>query len=72
MKTKWIRCAILIGMLATLFVLSGTAQQGEIQGHVSLLKTSLAQSQEQLKKYRWTETRILLLKGEEKSRKLYK
>ena len=71
MKTKWIRSAILIGMLATLFVLAGTAQQGEIQGHVSLLKSSLVQSQEQLKKYRWTETRILLLKGEEKSRKLY-
>jgi len=71
MKTKWIRSAILIGMLATLFVLAGTAQQAEIQGHVSLLKTSLVQSQEQLKKYRWTETRLLLLKGEEKSRKLY-
>jgi hypothetical protein len=72
MGTKWIRNAILAGMVATSFALAGTARQVELQGHVSLLKSSLVQSQEQLKKYRWTETTILLLKGEERSRKLYK
>lgn len=71
MGTKWIRNAILAGMVATLFALAGTARQVELQGHVSLLKSSLVQSQEQLKKYRWTETMILLLKGQERSRKLY-
>jgi hypothetical protein len=71
MKTKWIRNAILTGTVSTLFALAGTARQVELQGHVSLLKSSLLQSQEQLKKYRWTETTVLLLKGQEKSRKLY-
>jgi hypothetical protein len=71
MKTNRIRNAVLSGMLVTLFALAAIARQTELQGHVSLLKTSLTQSREQLKKYRWTETTVLLLKGQEKSRKLY-
>jgi hypothetical protein len=71
MKTTWIRNAILTGITGAFFAATGTAQQAELQGHVSLLKTSLAQSREQLKKYRWTETTVFLLKGQEKSRKLY-
>lgn len=66
-----IRNPILTGLLITCFAIAGTSQQSEIQGHVVLIKNSLAHSKEQLKKYQWTETTIVLIKGEVKSRREY-
>ena len=42
-----------------------------LQTHVAALKQSLAQSKEALEQYQWTETTVVLLNGEEKSRKQY-
>jgi len=64
---------VFLGALAvaagfTLTAGSVPAQAPDLQEHVAALKQNLAKSQELLKQYEWVETRVMLLKGEEKNR----
>jgi len=49
-------------------LLLAAAQTPNLQEHAAALKESLAKSQALLKQYEWVETRVLTLKGEEKSK----
>jgi hypothetical protein len=71
MKTTFFRNAILTGLTTACLAITGAAQEAALQSHVAALKKSLAQSKQQLKQYQWTETTVVLLKDEEKSRKQY-
>jgi hypothetical protein len=71
MTTTLFRNTIVAGLTAACFAVTAWAQQGAIRGHVEGLKQSLTQSKQQLKQYQWMETTVVLLKGEEKSRKQY-
>jgi hypothetical protein len=70
MKIKF-RTMILTGLTASCVAFAATAQQPDVHAHVAALKESLARSKQQLMKYQWTETEVVLLNGEEKSRKQY-
>ncbi len=64
---------ILLGVLMALGGLMLAArpaptQTPALQEHVAALKENLAKSQALLKQYEWVETRILILKGEEKNK----
>ena len=71
MKTTLLRNTIVTGLTAACLAVTASAQQEAIRGHVEALKQSLAQSKQQLKQYQWMETTVVLLRGEEKSRKQY-
>jgi hypothetical protein len=71
MKIASFRNIILTGLTASSLAIVAMAQQPNIQAHVAALKKSLAQSKQQLMNHEWTETVVVSLKGEEKSRKQY-
>jgi hypothetical protein len=57
-----------IGALALAGVAPAAAQAPTSQDHVAALKASLAESQKLIRQYEWTETTVLMLKGDEKSK----
>src|SRR5262245_33828524 len=63
---KILVCAAIVCSSAALW-----AQSQALQTHVAALKESLARNRQQLKQYEWTETTVVLVSGEEKSRKQY-
>src|SRR5262249_30643314 len=71
MKPMSILGPILSGFAAVCLAAAPGVQSQGIQTHVAALKESLERSRQQLKQYEWTETTVVSLKGEEKSRKQY-
>ena len=60
-------CASLILVTATAaFAQAGAGSQGELQQKLAAVKQSVAQNQQKLHQYQWTETTQLTLKGEPK------
>ena len=64
LKTTGLFGAILIVAL----LIIGAAQQPTTDERVAAIKQSLQKSMQQIRQYQWTETTVLSLKGEEKSR----
>lgn len=58
----------IFGSLMLTAAVPAAAQAPSLQEHAAALKESLVKSQALLKQYEWVETRVLTLKGEEKSK----
>jgi hypothetical protein len=58
----------IFGSLILTAAVPAAAQAPSLQEHAAALKESLVKSQALLKQYEWVETRVLTLKGEEKSK----
>jgi hypothetical protein len=69
------RCVLVLFFTAVLLVLSSTAfsqslaSNPELQQKVAALKQSVAQNQQALRRYTWTESQEMILKGDTKSTK---
>jgi len=59
----------LLALIALAVVSPAVAQQEQIQQKVAAVKQAMAQSQQALRQYTWTETTEMFLKGESKSQK---
>jgi len=71
MKTARLSAIMILAFFVSLMLAAAVpavAQAPNLQERAAALKESLAKSQALLKQYEWVETRVLTLKGEEKSR----
>src|SRR5688572_21792172 len=59
------------GLMAVCLCAVVLAQTDALKNHVAAIKESLANNKQNLRHYQWTETVVVLLNGEEKSRKVY-
>lgn len=58
--------AVMLGAIVHCFAQAGGGSGGELQQKIAAVKQSVAENQQKLHQYQWTETTQLTLKGEEK------
>jgi hypothetical protein len=58
--------AVMLGAIVPCFAQAGGGSGGELQQKIAAVKQSVAENQQKLHQYQWTETTQLTLKGEEK------
>jgi len=66
-----LRIAVMAGLVVIGLCTAALAQTETLKSHVAALKESLTQNRQNLKQYQWTQTTVVLHKGEEKSKKVY-
>jgi len=66
MKRTLFHAAVMLGVILPAIAQSGGGSGGELQQKLAAVKQSVAENQQKLHEYRWTETTQLTLKGEAK------
>ena len=66
MKGTLFRAAVMLCFILPAIAQSGEGSGGELQQKLAAVKQSVAENQQKLHEYRWTETTQLTLKGEAK------
>jgi hypothetical protein len=64
---RWSLChSVILGSIVPLLAQTGVGVAGELRQKIAAVKQSVAENQQKLHQYQWTETTQLTLKGEEK------